>query len=87
MRLYERSSGIPINYEALAFYRVFIELKMVVVISTGIKSYFGTEHRQLSYAASPNAATAIRMLGILNEFEAGGPSYDLSVANAGAYAG
>jgi len=83
--LYERHSGIAVNYEALAFYRVFIELKMVVVILTGIKSYFGTENRQLSYAASPNAAIAIRMLGVLNELDAGGPFYDFRVANSTAY--
>jgi aminoglycoside phosphotransferase (APT) family kinase protein len=87
LALYERHSGIAVNYDALAFYRVFIELKMVVVILTGIKSYFGTEHRQLSYAASPNAAIAIRMLGVLNELDAGGPFYDFRVANTTAYAG
>ena len=46
---YERATGIPVDRAALAFYRVFIELKMLVVLLTGCRSYFATEERLLRY--------------------------------------
>jgi aminoglycoside phosphotransferase (APT) family kinase protein len=52
IRRYEQASGISVDRDALAFYRVFIELKMAVVILTGIKSFFATPERQLMYGAN-----------------------------------
>jgi aminoglycoside phosphotransferase (APT) family kinase protein len=49
---YEQASGIRVDRDALAFYRVFIELKMSVVVLTGIKSFFATADRQLRYGAN-----------------------------------
>ncbi len=50
---YERASGIGVDDQALAYYRVFIELKMCVVLLTGIKSFYATPERQLAYGATP----------------------------------
>jgi len=49
---YEAASGLRVDPEALAFYRAFIELKMSVVLLTGVRSYYATEERQLSYGGS-----------------------------------
>ncbi len=49
---YEAASGIPVDHDALAYYRVFIELKMSVVLLTGLRSFYATEQRQLSYGGS-----------------------------------
>ena len=52
VRRYEAASGITVDPDALAFYRAFIELKMSVVLLTGIRSFYGTEERQLAYGGS-----------------------------------
>ena len=80
LSIYEEVSGIEVNRETLAFYRIFIELKMVVVCLTGIKSFFATEERQLKYALTPTAMATQTMLRVLNELEAGGPTYDYQAA-------
>jgi hypothetical protein len=49
---YEQASGIPVDHDTLAWYRVFIELKMSVVLLTGLKSFFATAERQLMYGAT-----------------------------------
>lgn len=59
VRRYEGASGITVDPRSLAFYRAFIELKMSVVLLTGIRSFFATDHRQLAYGTS----TALYMLG------------------------
>jgi len=46
---YEAAMGEPVDRDALAYYRVFIEFKMLVVLFTGLKSYFATPDRQLHY--------------------------------------
>ena len=58
VRRYEEASGITVDPQALAFYRAFIELKMSVVLLTGIRSFFATDERQVVYGAS----TALGML-------------------------
>jgi aminoglycoside phosphotransferase (APT) family kinase protein len=58
VRRYEEASGITVDPQALAFYRAFIELKMSVVLLTGIRSFFATDERQVAYGAS----TALQML-------------------------
>ena len=58
VRRYEEASGIAVDPQALAFYRAFIELKMSVVLLTGIRSFFATDERQVVYGAS----TALGML-------------------------
>jgi aminoglycoside phosphotransferase (APT) family kinase protein len=80
LAMYEEASGIEVNRETLAFYRIFIELKMVVVCLTGIKAFLGTEERQLQYALSPTAMATETMLRVLKELDAGGPTYDYQSA-------
>ena len=58
VRRYEAASGITVEPQTLAFYRAFIELKMSVVLLTGIRSFFATEERQLAYGTS----AALQML-------------------------
>jgi aminoglycoside phosphotransferase (APT) family kinase protein len=77
VRRYEAASGIRVDEATLAYYRHFIELKMTVVILTGVKSYFATEERQLYYGAS----TAFQMLRdcqarVLDDLMAGGPTVE-----------
>ena len=72
---YEQARGTVVDRDALAFYRVFIELKMAVVLLTGIKSYFATEERQLMYGSS----MAFEMLRecqtrVIDELLTGGPT-------------
>jgi aminoglycoside phosphotransferase (APT) family kinase protein len=74
---YERASGIPVDDRALAYYRVFIELKMCVVILTGIRSFYATAERQLMYGAT----TGFEMLRecqlrVIDELAAGGPTVE-----------
>ena len=73
---YEEASGIEVNRDTLAFYRVFIELKMVVVILTGFKSYFATEQRKLEYAVVSFPIATATMLRVIDSLLAGGPTYD-----------
>jgi uncharacterized protein YktA (UPF0223 family) len=49
---YERALEGEVDREALAYYRVFIEFKMLVVLFTGLKSYFATPERQLHYGSA-----------------------------------
>jgi aminoglycoside phosphotransferase (APT) family kinase protein len=74
---YQRASGIPVDDEALAFYRVFIELKMCVVILTGIRSFYATPERQLLYGAT----TGFELLRecqvrVIDELAGGGPTVE-----------
>jgi aminoglycoside phosphotransferase (APT) family kinase protein len=74
---YERSSGIPVDRQTLAFYRVFIELKMCVVILTGTKSYFATPERQLQYGASAGQHMLRDCQArFIDELAAGGPTFE-----------
>lgn len=50
VRRYELLSGRTIDRKTLAWYRLFIELKMLVVLLTGAHSYFATDPRQLQYS-------------------------------------
>ena len=79
--MYERASGIEVDRDTLAFYRMFIELKMVVVLLIGIQSFFGTENRQLQYGVMPPGYAAEMMVRALKELESGGPSYDYRIAS------
>jgi aminoglycoside phosphotransferase (APT) family kinase protein len=74
---YERASGIAVDDAALAYYRVFIELKMCVVILTGIKSFYATPERQLMYGAT----TGFEMLRecqlrVVDALSGGGPTVE-----------
>ncbi len=74
---YEAASGIAVDHGALAFYRVFIELKMCVVILTGVKSYFATEERQLRYGGPANIELlAASQLRVMEALAAGGPTIE-----------
>jgi hypothetical protein len=77
---YEEASGIEVNRDTLAFYRVFIELKMVVVILTGFKSFFATEQRKLEYAVISFPIATATMLRVIDSLLAGGPTYDYTAA-------
>ena len=73
--MYEQATGFPVDREALAFYRVFIELKMLVVLLTGCKSYFATEGRQLRYGGPAGyEMTRNAELRVIEELARGGPS-------------
>ena len=74
---YQQASGIPVDEAALAYYRVFIELKMCVVILTGVKSFYATAERQLLYGAT----TGFEMLRecqrrVIDQLAAGGPTVE-----------
>lgn len=73
--LYERATGAAIDRDALAYYRVFIEFKMLVVLLTGLRSYFGTPDRQLRYggAMTPEMIRDAQ-LRVLEELARGGPT-------------
>lgn len=72
---YERATGFPVDRVALAFYRVFIELKMLVVLLTGCRSYFATEERLLRYGnALGNEMTRDAELRVIEELVRGGPT-------------
>jgi aminoglycoside phosphotransferase (APT) family kinase protein len=75
VRRYEAASGICVDPRTLAFYRAFIELKMSVVLLTGIRSFFATDERQLAYGSS----AALQMLcqcqlRFIDELLHGGPT-------------
>jgi aminoglycoside phosphotransferase (APT) family kinase protein len=74
---YEEASGTPVDDAALAYYRVFIELKMCVVILTGIRSFYAIPERQLTYGAT----TGFEMLRecqlrVIDQLAAGGPTVE-----------
>ena len=74
---YERASGIAVDEQALAFYRVFIELKMSVVILTGIRSFYATAERQLVYGASAGfEMLRDGQLLVVEQLAAGGPTVE-----------
>jgi aminoglycoside phosphotransferase (APT) family kinase protein len=74
---YEAARGISVNRETLAFYRLFQELKMLVIGLTGIHSYFASESRQLAYT-NPylHTYTTECCRRALSELASGGPFYD-----------
>jgi aminoglycoside phosphotransferase (APT) family kinase protein len=77
VRRYERASGIPVDDATLAYYRVFIELKMCVVILTGVKSFYATEERQLLYGATLGFGMLRDcQLRVIDELTAGGPTVE-----------
>jgi aminoglycoside phosphotransferase (APT) family kinase protein len=74
---YERVSGISVDEAALAYYRVFIELKMCVVILTGIRSFYATAERQLLYGATPGFVMLREcQLRVIDELANGGPTME-----------
>jgi hypothetical protein len=76
-------SGIPVDHTALAYYRVFIELKMAVVILTGVKSFFATPQRQLMYGAVTSyALLRDAQLRVIEELLADGPTIEFRAATA-----
>jgi aminoglycoside phosphotransferase (APT) family kinase protein len=79
---YERASGIPVDNDALAYYRVFIELKMCVVILTGVKSFYATPERQLLYGATTGFQMLLDcQLRVIDELSAGGPTVEFGLTN------
>ena len=80
---YEKASGITVDRQALAYYRVFIELKMSVVILTGIKSFFATAERQLMYGAT-SGYEMLRdcQLRVIEELLNDGPTFEFRGAAA-----
>ena len=80
---YEQASGMRVDRDALAFYRVFIELKMSVVVLTGIKSFFATNDRQLRYGAN-NGYEYLRecQLRVIEELLNDGPTFDFRASAA-----
>jgi aminoglycoside phosphotransferase (APT) family kinase protein len=77
---YEATSGIPVADAALAYYRVFIELKMCVVILTGVKSFYATPERQLLYGASTGFQMLLDcQLRVIDELAAGAPTVEFGL--------
>lgn len=72
---YEAATGEPVDRDALAYYRVFIEFKMLVVLFTGLKSYFATPDRQLHYGGG-QTLEMVRdaQLRVVEALLAGGPT-------------
>ena len=80
---YEDASGAKVDRDTLAFYRVFIELKMAVVVLTGLRSFYATTERQLRYAASRSCEMLREtQFRIVEELLNGGPTYDLRWTSA-----
>ena len=66
---------MTIDRSALAYYRVFIELKMLVVVLTGAASFYATKERQLHYGASTtNALIRESELRAIESILQGGPT-------------
>ena len=72
---YEQVSGHRIGHEKLAYYRMFIEFKMLVVLFTGLKAFYATPESQLHYASAQTTemirASQLRAIEALCQ---GGPS-------------
>ena len=49
---YEQASGSPVDRDTLAYYRMFIEFKMLVVLFTGLRSFYATDELQLHYGSA-----------------------------------
>jgi aminoglycoside phosphotransferase (APT) family kinase protein len=82
IRRYEQASGIPVDDTALAYYRVFIELKMCVVILTGIKSFYATPERQLMYGATAGFEMLREcQLRVIDALAGGGPTVEFGDDN------
>jgi aminoglycoside phosphotransferase (APT) family kinase protein len=74
---YEEASGIHVDHDSLAWYRVFIELKMSVVLLTGMKSFYATPERQLLYGATPGFEMLREcQLRVVEELLNDGPTID-----------
>jgi aminoglycoside phosphotransferase (APT) family kinase protein len=75
LRRYEAAVGRDVDRQALAYYRAFIEFKMLVVLFTGLKSFYATPEGQLHYA-SPQATEMIRdsQLRVIEALCQGGPT-------------
>jgi aminoglycoside phosphotransferase (APT) family kinase protein len=72
---YETATGRAVDRNARAYYRAFIELKMLVVLLTGLRSYFATEARQLHYGgAQTNEMIRDAQLRVIEAFARGGPT-------------
>ena len=83
---YEKASGITVDRQALAYYRVFIELKMSVVLLTGIKSFYATAERQLMYGATPGFEMLRDcQLRVIEELLNDGPTFEFRGAAAPTY--
>ena len=84
VRRYEEASGIPVEPEALAYYRVFIELKMAVVLLTGLRSFYATPERQLTYGATLGYELLREcQLRVIDELLNGGPTMHFTAGVAG----
>ncbi|MFT7654114.1 MAG: aminoglycoside phosphotransferase (APT) family kinase protein [Limisphaerales bacterium] len=75
VRRYEQAAGYQLDREALAYYRVHIEFKMLVVLFTSLKSFFATAERQLHYG-SAQTPEMIReaQLRVIEALYQGGPT-------------
>jgi aminoglycoside phosphotransferase (APT) family kinase protein len=72
---YERASGREVDRRTLAYYRAFIEFKMLVVLFTGLKSFYATPEYQLHYG-SAQTPEMIRdaQLRVIEALHQGGPT-------------
>jgi len=72
---YGEKMGMPVDRTSLAYYRVFIELKMLVVVLTGAASFYATKERQLHYGSSTtNALIRESELRAIESILQGGPT-------------
>ena len=72
-----------IDRQALAYYRVFIEFKMLVVLLTSLKSYFSTPEYALHYCSAPKMIRDAQ-LRVIEELLRGGPTVAFDAYERGA---
>jgi aminoglycoside phosphotransferase (APT) family kinase protein len=83
VRRYEEATGIRVDPDALAYYRVFIELKMSVVLLTGLRSFYATPERQLTYGATLGYEMLREcQLRVIDELLTGGPTMHFTAGAA-----
>lgn len=73
VRRYEAAMDCTVDRKTLAYYRVFIEFKMLVVLFTSLKSYFSTPEYALHYCSAPKMIREAQ-LRVVEELLRGGPT-------------
>lgn len=83
VKRYEAATGTVVDRESLAYYRVFIEFKMLVVLFTSLKSYFSTPEYALHYCSAPKMIRDSQLRAI-EELLQGGPTVAFDAYEKGA---
>ncbi len=83
VKRYEAATGTVVDRASLAYYRVFIEFKMLVVLFTSLKSYFSTPEYALHYCSAPKMIRDSQLRAI-EELLQGGPTVAFDAYERGA---